>query len=155
MDYYQVFGCALLMCFLYSYPLFISIMRYSSVRPCSYRKINGFIPDALVCKMFYVTIFLILYIRQILCVLLAVLTSILIIYYEGSDSIARYKEYAVTAYMISLYLMEGFFVAALLFLFWVFRIAYSSGQVSSTDQILLLGQSTFGSVNLPRHPQGD
>jgi hypothetical protein len=45
-------------------------------------------------------------------------------------------------YEISLYSAEGLFISAVLLFFWSLRIAYRIGQVSSSDQILLLSQGS-------------
>lgn len=90
--------------------------------------------------MFYVTIFLILFIRQILYIFLTVLSGIIVIYYSDSETSPKYKTYSVQAYLISVYLMEGMFMAGMLFMFWVFRLSYYAGQVSGNSQILLITQ---------------
>lgn len=135
MDLYQVFGCSFLLCFIYGYPFFVSVFRYlSAFSSFSYIKLSHFLPETIVYKMAFVTIFVILYVRIILSIICTILAGLLIV---GNKE----NHFIIALFNFSLYSVEGLFMVVIFLMFWGLRIAYNIGQVSSTNQILLLSNS--------------
>ena len=105
-----------------------------------YQKIGKFVPEAIICKMFYAALFVILFMRIIIFIFLAIFSGILVIYYiKDSEGISA-KRSASSVYVASIYMTDGLFIAATLLLFWVLRSVYKRGQVSETEQIMLLNR---------------
>ena len=86
--------------------------------------------------MFYVTIFLILFVRELMSLFLSIYTGILFIYYAQGQGLAS-KDLAVKICNTSIELAEGLFASAVLLLFWVLRFAHEQGQMGPSSQLLM------------------
>lgn len=86
--------------------------------------------------MFYVTIFVILFMRELMHLFLSIYTGILSIYYSPGQGTMS-KELAIKIYRISIELVEGIFASSVLLLFWVLRFAHEQGQMGPSSQLLM------------------
>ncbi len=81
-----------------------------------------------------------MFVKELVHLFLTIYAGILAIYYISPDEGIQSKKYAAQIYSVSVYLVDGLFAAAVLFIFWVLRFSHTRGQVDSAQQLLLLNQ---------------
>lgn len=74
---------------------------------------------------------------------MAVYSGYLTLYHNSDAKEIQEKNIVVEIYRAAFYMVEGLLAAALLLIFWALRYAHDSGQVNSSNQLLLSDQCIF------------
>jgi hypothetical protein len=107
----------------------------------SYKSVGRLRREAIITKVFYLAIFVLLHCRFISLLLEAIIAGVFFIY--GHDPNRFHGQNTLTViYMIMQYATDGSFIGLALLLFWMLRNAYNHGQVSAANQILELNRGS-------------
>eukprot|EP00826_Nyctotherus_ovalis_P020325 TRINITY_DN1636_c0_g3_i2.p1 TRINITY_DN1636_c0_g3~~TRINITY_DN1636_c0_g3_i2.p1 ORF type:complete len:144 (+),score=20.87 TRINITY_DN1636_c0_g3_i2:64-495(+) len=136
MDNYQIFMLELLRCLIYGHPLFISFFRYLPLTP-SYHYIKKFTAKAATCRVFHISLFLILGLQEFTSIFLAIYAGLFVL----SKKAVEVNSNLLSVYSSSVYIAEGLFAISVLLLFFVLKNGYKYGQANSSEQLLLSTKS--------------